>query len=313
MTSESTRRTLRAECVVDLAPDLAGCADPIAFGVDGEGAIYAVGRRSDETPYAGNFPKSTLDVPADHVLVRWREGTIDRAVVSGVDVPLDYVQPHPKGALLAGARCRWRAEGAEHNAVVVDWSGRVVDRFTLGDGIADVRVTPDGTIWVSYFDEGVFGNFGWGHPGPAPMGACGLVAFDAGGRVLRAYDAAVAGTDSICDVYALNVRGDDDVWLYFYTEFSIVHWRSAGLGVWECGIGGARAIAVREPRVLLFGDYKQASTARVLELHDGRAEIAGTARVVDDRGASLDAALVRSVGSDLYTMRERRVSVVREW
>jgi hypothetical protein len=73
--------------------------------------------------------------------------------------------------LLVGARCHWRSEGAERNAVALDWSGRELGRFTLGDGIQDLRVTRDGTIWASYFDEGVIGNYGWSDPGPPAMGA----------------------------------------------------------------------------------------------------------------------------------------------
>jgi hypothetical protein len=109
------------------------------------------------------------------------------------------------GVLLVGARCRWTADSVERNAVVYDWDGREVRRFTLGDGIADVRTTSDGTIWASYFDEGIFGNHGWNHPGPTPIGAPGLVAFDQQGDARWSYDAKKARTDSICDAYALNV------------------------------------------------------------------------------------------------------------
>lgn len=38
----------------------------------------------------------------------------------------------------------------------------------------------DGRIVTSYFDEGIFGNFGWDQP----LGASGLVVWDEQGRVL---------------------------------------------------------------------------------------------------------------------------------
>ena len=40
-----------------------------------------------------------------------------------------------------------------------------------------MQVDSLGRIWVSYADEGVYGNFGWGQPGPPPVGAAGLVCF----------------------------------------------------------------------------------------------------------------------------------------
>ena len=49
----------------------------------------------------------------------------------------------------------------------------MLSRFCLGDGIQDCVVKKDGTIITSYFDEGVFGNYGWDEP----LGDCGLIAW----------------------------------------------------------------------------------------------------------------------------------------
>lgn len=89
------------------------------------------------------------------------------------------VQPLPEGrTLVVGARCRWRPSGPERNAVVYDSEGNTVAEETLGDGIEHVLTTPAGNVWVGYFDEGVYGNFGWGDPGsPAPVGQHGLMRF----------------------------------------------------------------------------------------------------------------------------------------
>jgi hypothetical protein len=54
------------------------------------------------------------------------------------------------------------------------------------------------------------------HPGPRAIGAAGLVAFSKRGKVRFPYDAAAAGTDSICDAYAMNVAGNGEVWVHFY-------------------------------------------------------------------------------------------------
>jgi hypothetical protein len=80
--------------------------------------------------------------------------------------------------LLVGARSWWRSDGPDRNAVIYGADGRVLAEETLGDGIEHVLADGTGHIWVGYFDEGVFGNYGWGRPGsPEPLGACGLTGF----------------------------------------------------------------------------------------------------------------------------------------
>jgi hypothetical protein len=200
------------------------------------------------------------------------------------------------------------------NAVVYDRNGRVLRRFLLGDGINDVRATPDGTIWVSYFDEGVFGNFGWGHPGPEPVGAPGLRAFSATGQPVFAYDAARAGTDTICDAYALNVAPDGSAWVYFYTEFPIVRVRRDDYRVWELGVAGAHALAIDGDRALLVGDYKHRASARVVHLSPGpKASAVEELVLVDEAGKGLDDARACAAGPDVFLFQGTRVLVVRGW
>jgi len=95
------------------------------------------------------------------------------------------IQPLPDGCVvIAGGRCRFKDGTAEQNAVVVGPDGTVQSKLTLGDGIQDVQTSPGGSIWVSYFDEGVFGNYGWGGAGRSrPLGTSGLVCFGADGSV----------------------------------------------------------------------------------------------------------------------------------
>ena len=60
------------------------------------------------------------------------------------------------------------------NAKVFDRSGNQIREFLLGDGIQNVYVTKGNKIWTSYFDEGVYGNYGW----EVPIGRNGLRAWD---------------------------------------------------------------------------------------------------------------------------------------
>jgi hypothetical protein len=314
----AARKDLVAETLVDFGPLLDGWGSPVTFGVGWDGAIYAAAGRATE-PLTENrgigiFPKSKLAESTDYVVLRWEQGKVQKLVHSRESLVASYVQPYPGGVLLVGARCRWRPEGAEKNALALDWSGRELRRLTLGDGIQDLRVTTNGAIWASYFDEGVFGNFGWSRPGPRAMGAAGLLAFSPEGEQRFAYDAEAAGTDSICDAYAMNVAGDDDVWLYFYTEFPIVRLLKGAYHVWELGIGGARALAVRQERVLLFGDYERRNLGRLVELGTNKkATVAGEANLVDEEGNPLTDAVACGVGEALYFFQGRRVLLVEGW
>ncbi len=309
---------LTARHLVDLSAALDGYPDPVSFGVDCQGAIWATARRSTEkatlTKGGAIFPKSKLATPTEHVVLCWKDNAVERLTVVDEETVFSYVQPWPGGALLVGARCYWRATGAEKNALAVTWSGKKLGRFTFGDGIEDVRATPNGTIWVSYFDEGVFGNYGWNDPGPAPVGAAGLCSFKPDGEIDFRYDGDVAKTDSICDAYALNVAGDDDVWIYFYTEFSIVRICKQKYHVWKTRLSGGHALAVSGNRALLYGDYQKPNLCRVLELGPkGTAKLHTSGTIVDENGAALKDVEAQGVGQSLYLFANRSVFVLDQW
>ncbi|MFI7463159.1 hypothetical protein [Nonomuraea sp. NPDC049646] len=167
----------------------------------------------------------------------------------------NHVQPLPDGAvLLVGARCRLRDGAAESNAAVYDADGKLLRRGVLGDGIADVQTTVSGDIWVSYFDEGVFGNFGWGENGsPAPIGSPGLIRF--GADLAPAWRYPYDGEfGAISDCYALNVSGND-AWAYYYTEFPLVRVRGGAVAGWSTPVRGAYALVVAGDRVAFVGGY----------------------------------------------------------
>jgi hypothetical protein len=123
-------------------------------------------------------------------------------------------------------------------------SGRFLRSVNLGDGIADVQATPDGEIWVSYFDEGVFGD---------GIGRYGAICFDAHGDLRFNYGeyAKHEGLPLISDCYAMNVSASGDVWLNYYTDFPLVHLRNFVLEhVWQ-GFGKmGGGFAVRNEKVV---------------------------------------------------------------
>lgn len=318
MAGLAKRKTLIARTVVDLSPPLADGSNPIAVGFYPDGSIYvAAGHTAEpllEERGIGIFPKSQLAASTAYRVVHWKDGEQRRVEVNDEVIVASYVQPTPRGFLLVGARCHWRPEGAEKNAVEYDWNGLELRRFTAGDGIQDLRTTPNGAVWASFFDEGVFGNYGWNGPGPECIGASGLVRFDADGQLSFCFSPEDAGTDAICDAYAMNVVGDDDVWLYFYTQFPIVHISGGAYRVWQCGLAGAQALAVDDSRVLLFGDYKRRNLARILRLGaDGKATREAEMLLTDESGRAIDDARAFGVGKCLYLLRGREVLAVDDW
>jgi hypothetical protein len=181
-------------------------------------------------------------------------------VVRIPDLPL----AHPTVQLLPGdrilvvaARCRWRPSGPDRNAIVYDGHGQVVAAQTLGDGIARVLTTASGQVWVGYFDEGVYGNYGWGDAGaPAPVGRRGLVRFSADLQPEWHYPSHMDHPwGAISDCYALNVDGDI-VRVCYYMDFPVVRIDADELTGWHNTVaGGVRALIASGPNVGLYGGY----------------------------------------------------------
>jgi hypothetical protein len=100
--------------------------------------------------------------PKGHHLIHW-DGLSQRTLKFEKSTGLFtfHVQPFGEGWLLCEAR--------GGRADVYDGAGQPRRTFDLGDASNDVQTTPDGHIWVSYFDEGVFGH---------GLGSHGVVCFD---------------------------------------------------------------------------------------------------------------------------------------
>jgi hypothetical protein len=181
------------------------------------------------------------------------------SVVELAELPLAHVtvQPLPQGQILVvGARARWRPEGPDRNAIIYDADGGVAAKGTLGDGIKHVLTTDVGDIWVGYFDEGVYGNFGWGgKDGPAPIGHHGLVRFSSRLETEWSFPSHIDQPwGAIGDCYALNVD-KDTVWTCYDTDFPIVRICDGALAVWRSSITGARALVAAGSDLASVGGY----------------------------------------------------------
>lgn len=148
----------------------------------------------------------------------------------------------------------------QENAFVVGPDGNELARFHLGHAIEHLQCSPDGTIWVGYFDEGACG--GGGEPASG-----GIVQFDEAGRVLWSFNGQdfdsmnlpekrELGTvrPNVCDCYAMTLTGDV-MWACTYADFPISRRSSVATNIWSNNVTGARALAADDDTVLLAGGY----------------------------------------------------------
>lgn len=185
-----------------------------------------------------------------------------RATPLGVRLANDEIQPLPGGRLLvAGARCEMTRHGATPNAAVYDDTGRQVAEGVLGDGINHLLTTGAGDIWVGYFDEGVYGNFGWGGH-TEPLGACGIARFDEALDQVWRYP---SGREAppVDDCYALNVT-DTQVWACYYGDFPVARITGDRVRTWPSNVGGVSAILAAGTQVALYGGYGEERDRLVL-------------------------------------------------
>ena len=169
-----------------------------------------------------------------------------------------YLRPVGDDFLLLGARCAYRKKGPDKNAWLVRRDGTVLSRFCLGDGIEECIVRSDSTIITSYFDEGVFGNNGWGctyhDEYVPPVGECGLIVWTAEGVPIWKNE-----RYTIDDCYAISMDEQERLWFYYYSEFQLVRTDFKEDLVLSLPFGGSRAFAVAPSgkEFLFQGGYRK--------------------------------------------------------
>ncbi|QRK05888.1 hypothetical protein JQX13_37985 [Archangium violaceum] len=240
----------------------------VSIGPDGSANLLATDGNEAKAPFVrdvnpsgSSFPRTRVERPYKAVAFKYDGTSVHRTELPAVPFAFPFIQILGTGhVLVAGSRCRYSKGRAELNAALYTPEGKLAHQMTLGDGIQDIQASPHGEIWVSYFDEGVFGNFGWSNS----LGAPGLVCFGQQGQVLWNFTAPV-GMDSMADCYALNVA-EDATWLCYYTDFPVVRVaRDRSTRGWTNKISGASALAVSRSHVLLWGGYQEKRSRCVVQ------------------------------------------------
>lgn len=230
-----------------------------------DGKVYLLMEQPSETQ-----GKDWLSTPSTYTAVEIQLDWAEQRVLETTLFPLGllkfqfhYLRPAGEHFLLLGARCAYRENGPDQNAWIVSRDGAVLSRFCLGDGIQDCVVKKDGTIITSYFDEGVFGNYGWDEP----LGDCGLIAWTSDGTPLWKNE-----KYSIYDCYAISLDEEENLWFYYYDEFRLVRTNFKEDFVFELPIEGSGAFSVAPSgNTFLFqGGYQQRDKFYFLTAHGDR-------------------------------------------
>jgi hypothetical protein len=288
-----------------------GDGDIVAFNVGYDGAVYLVlalkplDYRSEQP--GASFAKTTPNTPQSYRVIAFQEDRLTLDInIAEERFNIHDIQPLPANEiLLVCARSHYKSPNDfEKNGRIYSLNGEFNREILLGDGIQSVQATSSGIIWTSFFDEGIFGNFGWSDP----VGASGLVAWNAEGKKIYDFQP-VDDLDDICDCYALNVESDADVWLYYYTDFPLVHLRHQKIqSVWNMSIKGSSSFAISGHRVLFRGGYEDRDTYHLFALNrNGRVELLKQCQLADETGQKITAERVVGRGSSFYVLSNASV------
>ncbi|WP_134684386.1 hypothetical protein [Brevibacillus migulae] len=237
----------------------------------------------------GMFPPSATEKHHQYKITILTEYQTQTLMLPNQRWNYHFVQPAGNDEfLVVSARShKYKDDSYDCNGKVFSINGELKREFLLGDGIQDLAVNSDGTIWTSYFDEGVFGNYGW----DKPVGSAGLLAWNMAGEKRFAYDGE-AGT--IEDCYALNAANDHDTWFYFYSDFHLVRLTDFRVTAnYECPIQGSDGFAVYDQWFLFRGGYGKRDVYTLFSLSDkGRLVKKKELVFVDQAGSPITASQV---------------------
>ncbi|MEM1261415.1 MAG: hypothetical protein AAGH76_03385 [Pseudomonadota bacterium] len=250
----------------------------------------------------GIFPRSRMSDAKKFTLVMLSNGAQEVLELPPLRVTFPLIDVFPDGrVLVSGSRSQWRgADDFDLNGLVIDPSACSERSFLLGDGIESSAVDSCGRIWVSYFDEGIFGNFGWGHPGPKPIGSPGLNCFSHTGSLIWSFPVQ-SEIEPISDCYAMNVSGES-VAVYAYTEFDLCRISpDLKIETFTTGLKGCHHFAITDTKVMFTGQYDDdISVGYTGELADGRLRDIKAVEFVQMDGAKIKAGQFVGRGDTLH-------------
>lgn len=117
------------------------------------------------------------------------------------------------------------------------------------------------------------------------------------------------GLDCIVDCYAMNVASERDIWIYYYTEFPLVHIQDRKVkAAWQIPVEGCHTFAVSDGLALFSGDYDNKDLYTLVELGPAK-QIKKTHqfKFCDETGRRLSTGHVFARSESLYLEQDGRV------
>ena len=260
--------------------------DFVSMDIGYDGKVYFLFSSGVPDRIDGMFVNTAANAAYTALVVTpsWENGSVEKAEKLDLGkhaMNFHFIRPVPDGSiLLLGARCLYSEKnGPEKNAVFTDREGSVLRELTFGDGIADCIVRNDGVIITSYFDEGIFGNYGW----EEPIGSCGLCAWTADGSMIWRSER------DITDCYAINIDENGNLWYYYYTDFQLIRTDFSTETEYDPMVEGADSFAVVENGSLLImdGGYEDSYSFHAGRIRNGRIEAPEPLEFVSEDGISV--------------------------
>ncbi|WP_227394977.1 hypothetical protein [Jeotgalibacillus aurantiacus] len=232
---------------------------------------------------------------------------IDRNAVSTFavkDLPFipNKIDTYTDGTiLLASCRCRRTEDWIQQNARRYTMDGECLDEFVLGDGISDLAIDDENTIWVGYFDEGVYGNLGW----EEPIGYSGIAVFSEKGEVVFRPELPM-----MFELQGFNVQSADQVFAHYTLMSSFVyfdHFEEVQHDEIEEKISFSQFILIDADTMLVY--CSQRLNFLILKRSNGEFRLENTVMLKDEHGKELEHknASIRMRGNHLFLMNSKGI------
>ncbi|WP_394555490.1 TetR family transcriptional regulator (plasmid) [Priestia aryabhattai] len=196
-----------------------------------------------------------------------------------IDSPLKITTPlirwiNEQEFLIVNSRTRSK----NSNLYILNREGTVKSSFHCGDAVEDVSPNKEG-IWISYFDEGVFGK---------GISTEGLVLFSYGGQPIFRFHSDLDRELVIGDCYAICKSKANALWLCAFPDFDIVELdknkKVSGLYTIPSGMEGSKAINIRNRVAYFYSPHNNRYELYRCELGNGNAVKVGFLEVHTVRG-----------------------------
>ena len=224
-------------------------ATPLSIAIGHHNDVFVLLAKEQPPLINGMFPATVTEKAYHYHVIHLKDGQKTVLHLPKETWNYHHVQPiDDDHVLLVCARSYYHdAQNIEENARVYDKNGHLIRSFCLGDGIEHVYVTKNQEIWTGYFDEGVFGNYGW----EVPVGRSGLVGWDASGRKMDSLEE--DKEYSIFECLSLNSAADGGIWFFFSIDSKIgVRKEGRTLYYSPKGIDFFRAFAVNGETIIAY-------------------------------------------------------------